>query len=130
MKKHLTMPVTANHVLQSNQFDQHETPTEDIFPAGAVRPWEETQYRKFSRETAVDKVRTVHADDLKAGQMVVDTHRVEDMRGGNHPGGVLEGRQLPDGKVMLRDGHHRAAADLLDGKRRFKVHIDTAWHAT
>lgn len=135
MKKHLSLPVTANHVLQPQQFpDDHETPTEDIFPAGAVAPWEEKHLRKTSRETTVDRTVRIPHDRLKAGQMVVDTKRVHDImeRGlvssptdiNNRPEQAI---QLPSGDYMLQDGHHRVAARILAGKKTSTVYVGSRW---
>lgn len=135
MKKHLSLPVTANHVLHPAQFpDDHETPTEDIFPAGAVAPWEEKHLRKTSRETPVDRTVRIPHDRLKAGQMVVDTKRVHDImeRGSvssptdinNRPEQAI---QLPSGDYMLQDGHHRVAARILAGKKTSTVYVGSRW---
>lgn len=135
MKKHLTLPVTANHVLSQQQFPaDHETPTADIFPAGAVPPWEEKHLRKTSREVPVNRTVRVPHDRLKAGQMVVDTQRVHDiMEHGpvslpkdldNRP---LEAQQLPSGDYMLQDGHHRVAARILQGKKTSTVFVNGRW---
>lgn len=137
MKKHLTIPVTAKHVVSPTQFpDDHETPTADIFPAGSVAPWEEKHYRKTSREIPVNKTVRVPHDRLKAGQMVVDTHRVHDIveHGpvslprdlDNRP---LEAMQLPTGEYMLQDGHHRVAARILSGKKTSTVYVNGRWEA-
>lgn len=135
MKKHLTLPVTASHVLQAEQFPEgHETPTNDIFPAGAVPPWQEKHYRKTSRDVPVDKVVRVPHDRLRAGQMVVDTHRVRDiMEHGSvsTPHDIddrpFEAQQLPDGTYMLQDGHHRVAARILSGRKTSTVFVNGRW---
>lgn len=132
MKKHLDMPVTARHVISTDQFPvEHETPTNDIFPAGAVAPWEETHIRKTHRYESEDRVVRVPHDRLKAGQMVVDTHRVHDImeKGVKESGNKLlydrpmEAKQLPTGDYMLKDGHHRVAARILAGRKTSTLHV-------
>jgi hypothetical protein len=134
MKKHLKLDVTANHVLQRQQFPEHETPTADIFPAGAVPPWEEKHLRKTSREVPVGRSVRVPHDRLKAGQMVVDTHRVHDIIE-NGPVSLPrdiddrppEAQQLPSGEYMLQDGHHRIAARILTGRKTSTVYVGHRW---
>jgi len=125
------MPVTAKHVISADQFPgEHETPTNDIFPASAVEPWEEKHLRKTHRFESEDKVVRVPHDRLHPGQMVVDTHRVHDMmqKGPQESGSILydrpmEATQLPSGDYMLEDGHHRVAARILAGRKTTKVHV-------
>lgn len=136
MKKHLDLEVTGLTALSHQQFSQyHETPLADL-GLRPVEPWEETHLRKTHREVGMDVTKRVPHSRLRAGQMVVSTQRAQEMAEngidsskGNpvlDQGPVL-GRQLPDGDVMLRDGHHRVVADMLRGKKSSLVHIDSRW---
>lgn len=137
MKKHLNLPVTASHVLQQAQFpDDHETPTADL-GLRPVEPWEEKHLRKTTRFESVDETKRVPHSRLRAGQMVIDTQRAKDMaeRGidtskGNPvlDQGEVQGWRLPTGDVMLRDGHHRVVADMMNGRRTSRVHITGEMH--
>jgi len=119
VKKHETIPVTAKHVISSQQFPKdHETPTADIFPAGSVAPWEEKELRKTHPYVSEDRMVRVPHDKLRAGQMVVDTNRVKALMENPHTHSGMEATGLPDGTYMLEDGHHHVAADILSGRRK------------
>lgn len=136
MKKHLNLPVAANHMLSQAQFPaDHETPTADL-GMRPVLPWDETHFRKTHRDVPMDVTKRVPHSRIRAGQMVIDTQRAKDMAENGivtgkgktkYDDAPVEGQMLPGGDVMLRDGHHRVVADMLRGRKTSTVHIGGRW---
>lgn len=91
-----------------------------------VPPWQERDLRKFHGYTPTKRTRAqrVPVDRIKGGQSTVEPARVQQHLENKHLTQVnATGKELPDGSVMLEDGHHRLAAAKLRGDKTMHVLI-------
>lgn len=109
--------------------DGPESPLEN-FGIPVVPAWQERDIRKHHRETNDNTGwQDVPIGSIRGGQHHIDNDKVRGMLA-NPPkeseDDILnrrEGVRLPDGNVMLQDGHHRTVADKLRGAQSVRVKV-------
>lgn len=110
-------------------FNAGTTPGNEDMPmehygVSVVPAYEERGYRKFHSNEQVRQVRRVPIDNVVAGQHTVEHDTVQRYATGKNSNPETPvGAELPDGRVMLEDGHHRLAAAKLLGHSTFPVHV-------
>jgi hypothetical protein len=115
--------------LQPEQFGPDAESPLEHYGIPVVPAWRERELRKEHRWESIGETRDVPVSQIRGGQHKVDTHRVHDIakRGVDDPKLAKiqppYGVEIPEGGVMLSDGHHRAVADVMTGKQFIKVHV-------
>jgi len=98
-----------------------------------VSAGDEHHYRKYHPSEWVGQHRDVPMSQIRGGQHFVDRARVQDIakHGLNDPREAESaepiGTELPGGRVMLNDGHHRVAAGALNGEQFARVFVGTRY---
>jgi hypothetical protein len=126
-RAHFTKALGGTTAISPDQFGKHhETPLEDF----GMKPVPIKEQGIPTNEGMVAHVEKVPTEKLRAGQYVVNTERVQHFIDNPPKGGqqVAQGLKLPSGEVMLTDGHHRAAADIVRGKKTHHVEIIGSLH--
>lgn len=89
------------------------------------RQWSMTGAGGGAGPWALGRIEEVHADQIDFSQHEVDDAKVERMAAKKKAG-----HQMPlpiaskaGGRIRIQDGHHRALADIKNGKRRIQVRV-------
>lgn len=109
-------PAVAKRSLHPHDADTAKTPfTYDVNALGSLRPDQVPRF--FGALTDQDKQedKTVKLADLVAMQDRVDPKKVEAMRGRDRSSGKPALVVRHNGKDLIADGHHRLAADWMNG---------------